>query len=854
MKYFFIISKIVSIALLFHSFLFAQFPSSIQFRSKSIETPPNFNYVAKKPGHSTAKDWQTVIDTTWGEGLPTETKLQLFNDAWNTINAKYACFQNLDIDLDALKDLYLPEIEAGVSRGRFAAIMNYMGLALQETHTFILDIPICRGTPLEPGVPLFVIGVPGRATHFGAALSPLPDSSLLVIKSLPDHPLGLVLGDIVLGYDGIPWKNLYKEILEAQLPISFSGHPVSTLSAQTHNYLISAGMNWHLFDTLDVVQYSPSDTLHYPTHLLAGQTGFIWGNEQLPVPGVPWLDIDQGDDTRFTWDFDRYVSWGIVKDTQIGYIYLVSMVRDLVPDVGVEFYNAIDTLMNHYPTTGLILDIRLNIGGNTFVDDAGLSLLFNSYIKTTTIKKRCVWGDPNDHFQMCRDPWWTDDIFAIKGDPKTFFDKPIAVLTGPGALSMGDQFSLRMKYHPMARLFGKSPAGAFSIWDTNVNHLPHPDWWFGFTEGNSFLIDNPDSFITHTDLPVDEEVWFTQEDVAKGEDTVVKRAIEWINNLAYAHDVAVNKIYAQPGIDSVIVTTQVENPNQHELSITAYLNNMNGVTVDSLKLFDDGDHGDGGANDNLWGNFYLPVDEQSFKISVTTNDLTEETSRTLPNVAWFTTIGPVVLDHFEFTSIDTVPNPGDQIKIRMFLRNDGSVETASNITAKLTSLDTGVTVRTIPALLPYVEYGDIGADEISESARDYLISFNGPFDKYYYEVPFALDIRSGDYSFWIDTTSIVVDIDQKGKPIPEDFALYQNYPNPFNPNTVIRYALPVTCHLELSIYNILGQKVATLVNKKQPAGTYSVEWEASGFAGGVYFYRLTTDTEFSETRKLLYLK
>jgi predicted GH43/DUF377 family glycosyl hydrolase len=89
---------------------------------------------------------------------------------------------------------------------------------------------------------------------------------------------------------------------------------------------------------------------------------------------------------------------------------------------------------------------------------------------------------------------------------------------------------------------------------------------------------------------------------------------------------------------------------------------------------------------------------------------------------------------------------------------------------------------------------------------------------------------------------------------PRAFILSQNYPNPFNPKTVIRYALPVTSHLDLSLYNILGQKVATLVNKKQPVGSYRVQWDASGFAGGVYFYRLRTDKGFVETKKLLYLK
>jgi len=84
--------------------------------------------------------------------------------------------------------------------------------------------------------------------------------------------------------------------------------------------------------------------------------------------------------------------------------------------------------------------------------------------------------------------------------------------------------------------------------------------------------------------------------------------------------------------------------------------------------------------------------------------------------------------------------------------------------------------------------------------------------------------------------------------------LYQNYPNPFNPKTVISYQLPVVSEVHLGIYNILGQKVATLVSANQPAGTYEIEWNATGYSSGAYIYRLETDNGFVQTRKLLLLK
>jgi hypothetical protein len=76
--------------------------------------------------------------------------------------------------------------------------------------------------------------------------------------------------------------------------------------------------------------------------------------------------------------------------------------------------------------------------------------------------------------------------------------------------------------------------------------------------------------------------------------------------------------------------------------------------------------------------------------------------------------------------------------------------------------------------------------------------------------------------------------------IPTTYALEQNYPNPFNPSTFIEFALPRQDHVQLDVYNVIGQKVATLVNESRPAGYYRERFDASGMASGMYFYRLST--------------
>ena len=792
---------------------------------------------SQKLGRHTLEEWQTIIDTTWGEGLSTATKLDYFDEAWNTIDNYYAGFQNLDIDWDAMKETYRPEVEAGVSRGRFAAIMTYMSWALLETHAIILDSGVSWETTLDPGIPLFLTGQPGRATHFGAALSPLADSSLLVIKVLPDHPLGLVPGDVIVGYNGKSWKDLYKEILQAQLPLSHTGNPVSTKKAQTHNYLINAGMNWHLFDTLDVIKYTSGETVHYPTNLLAGQKGFIWANEQLPVPGVPWPAVNQGDNIRFNRELGDFISWGIIENTQIGYIYLLSTSKDLQPDLGLKFSSAIDSMMNYYATTGLIIDLRLNIGGNISMPASGLAMLFNSYIKTAAFSRRC-----GDHFDMCPDNSVPIDILDIKGDPNTFYDRPIAVLIGPGSQSMGDFLPLMMKFHPMVRLFGKPSAGAFSKLDGNFQHLPDKiNWWFAYTDGNSFLLSDPDNYLTHTELPVDEEVWLTQEDVAKGEDTVVKRAMEWIQNLSYAHDVAVDKSYVKPVSGIAEIAAEVENPNHHNLSVLAYISLDDTTIIDSIYLAENGD---------IWSAPWTTEEENIYQVSVKTDDPDAGTSRTIPNVSRLTSSGPVVIDSIYVTGTDTIPNPGDPyIKYELFLKNEGAVKTIKNVTINPVFLDP----CTQQAGLSLPVFGDIAPGETKKGSRSLGINFEdscqgGP-------ITFALEIKSDDFIFWTDTfqVDVVSGLENDKSVLPKVYALHQNYPNPFNPSTTISYQLPMISDVNLTIYNILGQKVITLVDKRQPAGSYEVKWDASQFSSGVYLYSLRAG-DYRDMKKLVLLK
>jgi len=175
----------------------------------------------------------------------------------------------------------------------------------------------------------------------------------------------------------------------------------------------------------------------------------------------------------------------------------------------------------------------------------------------------------------------------------------------------------------------------------------------------------------------------------------------------------------------------------------------------------------------------------------------------------------------------------------------------------------------IDSVFQYIEdlypYGDsiIAADDLAFS-QDSL------YGSVYYDVLWSeldsitiiaihsaiIDLASTWYTAWIDA----------GEPIPpaisvtlpnlsqiDDYLLSDNYPNPFNPATTIQYALPETGDVLLTIYDLRGQEVASLVSEVHQAGYHKATWDASNFSSGIYFYRLQAGN-FVQTRKMVLLK
>jgi hypothetical protein len=153
----------------------------------------------------------------------------------------------------------------------------------------------------------------------------------------------------------------------------------------------------------------------------------------------------------------------------------------------------------------------------------------------------------------------------------------------------------------------------------------------------------------------------------------------------------------------------------------------------------------------------------------------------------------------------------------------------------------------------YYGYSAVGVEELyGIDWNDYYHTTEDKLDK------FNLPFFHGCAKIVIGTLASLAEVNSSAAVEPEEIIpdvieLAQNYPNPFNPSTRISYQLPARTYVTLSVYNLLGNEIKTLVNEEQSSGSYTVDFNAGSLAGGVYFCRLNAGS-YSVTKKMILVK
>ena len=288
--------------------------------------------------------------------------------------------------------------------------------------------------------------------------------------------------------------------------------------------------------------------------------------------------------------------------------------------------------------------------------------------------------------------------------------------------------------------------------------------------------------------------------------------------------VEVQRSYVSLEGDSLIVTGAIANPESHPVTVYALVEGIATAHCDSVALYDDGRHSDGKAGDNVYGAALMAsrLVEDSYNVTLITYDDSLGIRDQLYKRAIFTTTGPVLpppsgavtgvrydeLNRWQYFKL-VLKNVGGRVSIgnlRAWVScNDPRIQLMNPSTAFSDPIPAGVADSSDTEL--WFEYADgYGPDSIKTQP-----------------VNFTVVVSSGKYPFWTSTftfSSLVtgsVGPDAEND-LPMAFSLEQNYPNPFNPSTTIKYELPKTSQVRLTVYDMLGREVSVLVNERRDAG------------------------------------
>ncbi|MBL1215592.1 MAG: T9SS type A sorting domain-containing protein [Ignavibacteriae bacterium] len=296
-----------------------------------------------------------------------------------------------------------------------------------------------------------------------------------------------------------------------------------------------------------------------------------------------------------------------------------------------------------------------------------------------------------------------------------------------------------------------------------------------------------------------------------------------------------------PNGDSLKIAAQIENPENHQLNVFAVVNGEENVNQDSIQLFENGLDDVGTVSSSLWSGekwfSSLPEDVYSIEFSLNAS------RHLLPFNIHCTSAGPIIIESYSVVNINnTTVGLGD-----FTLRNNGSVKTIRNVKAKLKTENSCVT----EIYLNNTSFGDIGPGESKTEQFGFAFyhSCSGL-------VEFELEISSNGIVYWRDSLTIDLsptDVENEISNQPKDYVLEQNFPNPFNPTTSISYSIPKQSHVNLKVFDVLGNEIAEIVNEEKPIGTFEIEFDASNLVSGIYFYKLRAGG-FVETKKMIFLK
>jgi hypothetical protein len=517
----------------------------------------------------------------WGDapGTP-EERQSLFEDIWSAYDQQFPGFAGLDLDWDAYYEEQYERMGQVESYGEFAAIITHMSYVLEEgPHASTLPSRLIGNQtfPSAPeqilqwplfleGAPRFLIGYPIITSAIGACVEVTLEDEVVVSKVWEGspNPYHLTVGDEIIGYNSVAWKEWFPRLETADIPIV--AQPTGAETARRYWLLRSAIANAGSFETINIRRVETGTTETLDVVFIEGieWLGLLECQDQREIEGLvsshdPSQPVSLDDDPMFV--------YGVLPDKNVGYMTINYVrpngeARNWAPAgkaFAEEFEQAILSLMD---TEGLIIDLRVNSGGNnTDLFDKGLAHLVQnpqdeqvfqqairdpeSADRTRLIDVVDVWS-PGSCYGYRDHPWvqkvcepYRDVMGSLDGYPvfpadehDLSYGKPIIVMTGPDCRSAGDILVQFLSFFPEFTIIGRDPNGILmGVYGEYPKYYLDPsDYVIASVPSVAtyFADEGPPHHISRRTGVVDDQVWYSREDITNGEDTVLDYAFQLI--------------------------------------------------------------------------------------------------------------------------------------------------------------------------------------------------------------------------------------------------------------------------------------------------------------------------------------
>lgn len=403
------------------------------------------------------KHLELLSDTYWGNFSDNEREklIESFVSIWQFANDKFPAFEGLDINWQEFHDESIEILENTNSYGDYLAIITNIPYILKEGHGFVATwkmYGIDAKNLYHPNVPIFYTLLKPES-KIGASCVVTEDGQICVSKITSDiNPYNLNPGDVIVGYNGVPWDEWITPLEESMIPklATPGGHD----SSREHSLIRSAIANPNLFETINIKHYGSDEISTYQVVHID------------PENYMPSLDIIK--EFPEIPEVSENLYGGVIPGTNIGYIRIDEFMDETnemnrwdpyKTEFSETFERLVASLMD---TDGIIIENRQNNGGMPQITYKGLQYLIendNNEFLFLTSKSRIK----NDESLIALED---DNIFGSypfpQDDEDRFYGKPIVVITGPQAISGGDYFSSFCYDYDEFQLIGSENSGSLS--------------------------------------------------------------------------------------------------------------------------------------------------------------------------------------------------------------------------------------------------------------------------------------------------------------------------------------------------------------------------------------------------------